>query len=117
MTSDFFLFFFCCFFTIVVDSLSPRSRAPDNVTENSQDKYTDIMLKTLNTQFNAYGIEITDLQIQDVRLPLDTQHTVEAKTTIGTSRKLEEMRQNYKMKEIVRRRCFFFLFELRCVQL
>ena len=29
--------------------------APDNVVENSQDKYTDIMLKTLNTQFNAYG--------------------------------------------------------------
>ena len=47
-----------------------------------------------------FRIEITDLQIQDVRLPLDTQHTVEAKTTIGTSRALEEMRQNYQMKEI-----------------
>lgn len=67
---------------------------------SDQDKMTAVMLKKLNKQFNKSGIEICDLQIQDVRLPKRTQLTVEAKTTIGTSRALEKMKQKKKILEI-----------------
>jgi hypothetical protein len=63
----------------------------ENMTD--QDKMTDVMLTKLNKQFNPFGIEICDLQIQDVRLPEEVQKTVESKTTIGTTRALEAISQ------------------------
>lgn len=78
--------------------------APDSIKVetkmNDQDKMTDVMLKKLNKQFNPFGIEICDLQIQDVRLPANVQKTVENKTTIGTSRALEAMNQKHKILQI-----------------
>ena len=72
----------------------------DSTSSRGQERMTDMMLKNLNEQFNQYGVEITDLQIQDVRLPPKLQSTVSAKTTVATSRALEAMIQKKKIQTI-----------------
>jgi hypothetical protein len=79
--------------------LAPAAEKKDDQMSD-QDKMTDVMLKKLNKQFNVFGIEICDLQIQDVRLPEMTQKVVETKTTIGTQRTLEVMRQRFSIQVI-----------------
>ena len=54
----------------------------------------------MSTIENINTFSSSDLQIQDVRLPKATQVTVEQKTTIGTSRALEVMRQRFKIQSI-----------------
>ena len=72
----------------------------DSTSSRGQVRLTEMMLKNLNEQFNQYGVEITDLQIQDVRLPPKLQSTVSAKTTVATSRALEAMIQKKKIQTI-----------------
>ena len=72
----------------------------DSTSSHGQERMTEMMLRNLNHQFNPFGIEITDLQIQNVILPPDIQRTVEAKTTVSTSKALEAMNQKYEMQRI-----------------
>jgi len=72
----------------------------ESISERGQERMTEMMLRKLNQQFNVFGVEITDLQIQNVKLPKQIQETVQAKTTIATSKALEKMHQRDKIQRI-----------------
>lgn len=73
--------------------------APEGSSE-AHVRITERMLERLNKQFNKYGVEICDLQIQDVRLPQNIQSAIETKTTLDTSTRTEEMKQRQRMQAI-----------------
>lgn len=76
------------------------AESPNQVGEQTDDakgkqgaNVTDVMKRSLNNQFNKYGVQITDVAIKNVRLPREIAMQMQEKTTYASVIAEQKMKQ------------------------
>lgn len=75
----------------------------DDGNEGTADRGVDVTLemkKRLNNQFERQGVQISDVMIQDVKLPADITQQMSNKSLVRSKKEYEMMEQRFEMQNI-----------------